>query len=75
MKFQLQQSGVLSFPVFQMMTNKEVKFAIEQEIMLQSIILSHAEQNALKSYLNMLDNDELFVDPCGEIELTFGFSK
>ena len=75
MKFTLQQSGVLSFPVFQIMTNKEVKFAIKQEIMLQSVILSHAEQNALKSYLNVLDNDELFVDPCGKMLLSFGFSK
>lgn len=74
MKFTPQQNGVLRFKVFQPMSNKEVKFSIEQEIMLQSMILSHEQRKCLKTYLNSLVNDDLFVDG-GEIELRFGFTN
>jgi len=75
MKFKLRQNGDLKFKVFFPMTNKDMKKAILAEIELQRVQLSPEQQKALKSYLNGLTDDGLFVDPCGEMELSFGFKK
>ena len=75
MKFELKMDGDLRFMVFGVMSNENIKHAIEQEIILQSVILSHKQQNALKTYLNTLENDYLFIDTDEEMELSFGFSK
>ena len=75
MKFGLKLEGDLCFSIFGRMSNENIKHAIEQEIILQSIKLSHEQRKCLKTYLNTLENDNLFVDTDEEMELRFGFSK
>ena len=74
MKFGLKLDGEFSFNVIHPTSNRDVFKAITDTISNESIKLSRVRQNALKSYLNTLENDELFVDPCREpMTLSFGF--
>ena len=74
MKFNLKQSGVISFKVIHPMTNRDILHAILSEFETKRIKLSSDKRTALKSYVKGLDNDNMFIDPCGEMmELSFGF--
>ena len=76
MTFGLKLSGDLKVPVYFRMTNGDVNKAIREEIALQGYKLTEQQQNALKTYLKGLENDNLFVDPCDEeMILEFGFEK
>ena len=76
MNFGLKLNGDLCIQVFGTMSNEGIKHAIEQEIIIQRVKLSPEQRKSLKTYLNTLTNDDMFVNTCEEmIDLKFGFSK
>ena len=67
--FQFVEHGGLCVKIFHTMTNRDVLKAIRQEAMLTDFYLNKDAEN----YLKTLDNDDLFIDPCGEMDLYFDY--
>ena len=74
MKFGLKLDGEFSFNVIHPTSNRDVYHAILELVIKDKGKLSHEQLKSIGEYINTLENDNLFVDPCREVmTLSFGF--
>ena len=74
MKFGLKLNGEFSFNVIHPTSNRDVYNAILEIVIKDKGKLSHDQLKSIGEYINTLENDNLFVDPCREVmTLSFGF--